>query len=304
MIFPKGNIYGVKSNGPSTEPWGTPYCTCDRYDTSSFTATNWWRSDKYDLNHANALPLMPTKFSSLFKRMLWSIVSNAALRSSRTNREIQPRSDDRSRSLVTQWEKVAKCNFKSKAQVHERCFFLMKWNVICNAEDRFSCVRAFCRASHVRASMYRITSLELLRTLKLCLMQLRKWRECKATDAEKFLSQREKVAKCNFKSNAQVHERCFFLMKWNVICNAEDRFSCLEVFLRAKNTNAVRAKNTNAVFSATKQWRECKAKDAEKLLLSEKDAKCNFKIKAQVHERCFFSWNEMLFAMQRQIFMC
>ncbi len=67
--------------------------------------------------------------------------------------------------LLSQWEKVAKCNFKSKAQVHEICFFLMKWNVICNAEDRFSCVRAFCRASHVRASMHRITSLELLRTL-------------------------------------------------------------------------------------------------------------------------------------------
>ncbi len=29
-----------------------------------------WRSDKYDLNYANALPLMPTEFSSLFKRML------------------------------------------------------------------------------------------------------------------------------------------------------------------------------------------------------------------------------------------
>ncbi len=35
----------------------------------------------------------------------------------------------------------AKCNYKSK--VYERCFFLIKWNVICNAEDRFSCVRAF-----------------------------------------------------------------------------------------------------------------------------------------------------------------
>ncbi len=45
-------------------------------------------------------------------------------------------------------------------------------NVICNAEDRFSCVKAFCRASHVRASMHRITSLELLRTLMLCLVQL------------------------------------------------------------------------------------------------------------------------------------
>ncbi len=135
-------------------------------------------------------------------------------------------------------------------------------------------------------------------------MQLSKWRECKAKDAEKLLSQWEKVAKCNFKSNAQVHERCFFLMKWNVICNAEDRFSCLELFLRAKNTNAVRAKNTNAVFSATKQWRECKAKDAEKLLsLSERKVLNSIlKIKAQVHERCFFSWNEMLFAMQKTDF--
>ncbi len=99
----------------------------------------------------------------------------------------------------------------------------MKWNVICNAEDRFSCVRAFLELENT------ITSLELLRTLMLCLVQLSKWRECKATDAEKLLSQWEKVAKCNFKSKAQVHERCFFLMKWNVICNAEDRFS----FVRA-----------------------------------------------------------------------
>ncbi len=100
MIFPKGNMQSVKSDGPSTEPWGTPYCTYDRCDTSSFTATNWWQSDKYDLNHTNALPLMPTKFSSLFWRMLWWIVSNVVLRSSSTNREIQPWSDDKSRSFV------------------------------------------------------------------------------------------------------------------------------------------------------------------------------------------------------------
>ncbi len=64
----------------------------------------------------------------------------------------------------------------------------------------------------------------------LCLVQLSKWRECKATDAEKLLSQWEKVAKCSFKSKAQVHERCFFLMKLNVMCNAEDRFSCVTAF--------------------------------------------------------------------------
>ncbi len=115
--------------------------------------------------------------------------------------------------LLSQWEKVAKCNFKSKAQVHERCFF--SWNEMLFAMQKtdFHVLELFCRASHVRASMHRITSLELLRTLMLCLVQLSKWRECKATDAEKLLSQWEKVAKCNFKSKAQVHEG--FSFSWN-----------------------------------------------------------------------------------------
>ncbi len=114
------------------------------------------------------------------------------------------------------------------------------WNEMLFAMQKtdFHVLELFCRASHVRASMHRITSLELLRTLMLCLVQLSKWRECKAKGAEKLLSQWEKVAKCNFKSNAQVHERCFFLMKWNVICNAEDRFSSLELFCRASHVRA------------------------------------------------------------------
>ncbi len=88
----------------------------------------------------------------------------------------------------------------------------------------------------------------------------------------------------------------------NVICNAEDRFSCLELFLRAKNTNAVRAKNTNAVFSATSKWRECKAKDAESFFLSERKVLINFKIKLKYMKDVSFSWNEMLFAMQKTDF--
>ncbi len=111
------------------------------------------------------------------------------------------------------------------------------WNEMLFAMQKtdFHVLELFCRASHVRASMHRITSLELLRTLMLCLVQLSKWRESKAKDAEKLLSQWEKVAKCNFKSKAQVHERCFFLMKWNVICNVEDRFWCVRAFLQSKS---------------------------------------------------------------------
>ncbi len=68
----------------------------------------------------------------------------------------------------------------------------------------------------------------------LCLVQLSKWRECKATDAEKLLSQWEKGAKCNFKSKLKYMKDVFF-MKWNVICNAEDRFSCVRAFLQSKS---------------------------------------------------------------------
>ncbi len=67
------------------------------------------------------------------------------------------------------------------------------WNEMLFAmQKRFSCFRAFLQ-SHVRASMHKITSLELLRTLMLCLVQLSKRRESKDTDAEKLLSQWEKV---------------------------------------------------------------------------------------------------------------
>ncbi len=69
----------------------------------------------------------------------------------------------------------------------------------------FHVLELFRRASHVRASMHRITSLEFLRTVMLCFVQLSKWRECKATDAEKLLSQWEKVVKCNFMNKAQVY---------------------------------------------------------------------------------------------------
>ncbi len=73
--------------------------------------------------------------------------------------------------------------------------------------------------------MHKITSLELLRTQILCLVQLSKLREYESTDAQKLLSQSEKVAKCNFKSKAQLHEKLFFLMKLTVFCNAEDSIS-------------------------------------------------------------------------------
>ncbi len=67
----------------------------------------------------------------------------------------------------------------------------LSWNEMLFAMQKtdIHVLELFCRASHVRASRHRITSLELLRTLMLCLVQLSNWRKCKATDAKRLLSQ-------------------------------------------------------------------------------------------------------------------
>ncbi len=57
--------------------------------------------------------------------------------------------------------------------------------------------------------MHKITSLELLRTPILCLVQLSKLRECEATDAQNFFLSQKKLLN-NFKSKAQLHEKCSF----------------------------------------------------------------------------------------------
>ncbi len=56
----------------------------------------------------------------------------------------------------------------------------------------------------------KITSLELQEHQFCVLVQLSKLWECEATDAQKHLSQWEKVTKCNFKSKAQAHEKISF----------------------------------------------------------------------------------------------
>ncbi len=74
--------------------------------------------------------------------------------------------------------------------------------------------------------MHKITSLELLRTPILCLVQLSKLRECEATDAQKSFSVRKTLlnvilrAKLNYMKNVLSNEM-------NCFCNAEDSISCI-----------------------------------------------------------------------------
>ncbi len=164
--------------------------------------------------------------------------------------------------------------------------------------------------------MHRITNLELLRTLMLCLVQLSKFRECKATDAEK-LSQWEKVAKCNFRSNALarprmlksffhselklltaiikvkliVHERfyshemkCYFAMQ-------KTDFHVLELFCKASHIRASMHRITNLELLRTlllclvhKANEENARHGCWKASFSvRKVVKCNFMNKAQLH---------------------
>ncbi len=85
------------------------------------------------------------------------------------------------------------------------------WNEMLFAMQKtdFQVLELFCRASHVRASIHRITRLELLRTLMLCLVQLSK---CKATDAENVLSQWE-LLNAILRVKLKYMKRCFFW--WN-----------------------------------------------------------------------------------------
>jgi len=91
---------------------------------------NCYRSDKYDLNYTNAIPLMPTSFSSLFKIILWSMVSNAVLRSSNTNREVQPRLDDKSKTFVTLMRAVSVLWSKSRLKILANTNFFLKRRIV------------------------------------------------------------------------------------------------------------------------------------------------------------------------------
>ncbi len=124
------------------------------------------------------------------------------------------------------------CNLKSKAQYMKDVSFL--WNEMLFAMQKtdIHVLELFCRASHARASRHRITSLKLLRTLMLCLMQLSK---CKATDAEKLLSQWEKLLNAILIVKLKCMKDVSF--SWNEMLFAMQKtdFQVLELFLQSKS---------------------------------------------------------------------
>ncbi len=108
--------------------------------------------------------------------------------------------------------------------------------------------------------MHKNTSLELLRTPILCLVQLSKYRECESTDAQNLFLSQKKLLNVILKQ-AQLHEKMFLSNEMNCFLQCRrQHFMSLSFFaekvileLNAQNHFFRASKNTNSVFSATKQ---------------------------------------------------
>ncbi len=139
----------------------------------------------------------------------------------------------------SQWEEVTKCNFKSKAQVHEKCFFLMKWQFL-QCRDRFSGVLSFfAEKSHFRLNAQN----HFFRASKnpiLCLVATKQiMRNAEATDAQKHLSQWEKVAKCILRAKAQGTWKMFLSNEMNsFFAMQKTDFHEFELFCRKSHFRA------------------------------------------------------------------
>ena len=71
MRSPSGVIYAVNSNGPRTDPCGTPNGTDVGNELSLSIRTSCFLSAKYDLSQSNAAPVTPNLCLSQLSRMPW-----------------------------------------------------------------------------------------------------------------------------------------------------------------------------------------------------------------------------------------
>ena len=117
-MFPRGVVYIVNKIGPSTEPWGTPYFNVTGVDVHDPIWTVCVRSLRYDSNHLRATPLIPKDWFNRFNNFWWSMVSNAALKSSSTKMAPPSLSTAWSRSFCTQRSATVSGPFPHGAVLH------------------------------------------------------------------------------------------------------------------------------------------------------------------------------------------
>ena len=88
MISERGVVYRTKRMGPSTEPWGTPYMSCDGVEDELLTEVDWYLSERYDWNHWSPVDWMPKTQFKRERRIWWLIVSKVAVRPNKRRTEL------------------------------------------------------------------------------------------------------------------------------------------------------------------------------------------------------------------------
>ena len=94
-------MYRLKSRGPRMDPWGTPHVSGVEDEDQLPIVTEKLLSSRYELSQFKTVPDSPTQCSSQWRRMAWSTVSNAALRSSKTSTDALCESELRRISFKT-----------------------------------------------------------------------------------------------------------------------------------------------------------------------------------------------------------
>ena len=97
----KGVVYKVKSKGPKTELCGTPHDVGNMSEKQLPILMACCLSIRYEVNQLRAVPDMPYHVDRRVMRILWSMVSKAADRSSRVRAVTFPLSMLRLMSLCT-----------------------------------------------------------------------------------------------------------------------------------------------------------------------------------------------------------
>ena len=73
----------TNNRGPRQLPWGTPKSIPNRSDNTPSTVTLWERFHKYEANQSKTFPDTPNSVRRRLRRIWWSTISKAALRSRR-----------------------------------------------------------------------------------------------------------------------------------------------------------------------------------------------------------------------------
>ncbi len=123
-----------------------------------------------------------------------------------------------------------------RVQLKYMKYVSFSWNEMLFAMQKtdIHVLELFCRASHVRASMQRITSLELLRTLMLCLVQLANEENARPQMLKSFFLSERKLLNAILRVKLKYMKYVSFSLN-KCYCNAEDRFSCVRAFLQSKS---------------------------------------------------------------------